>query len=367
MKKLLLVGMLAVMSACGERVDPELTVFDLEAAMNAGRALSDTFTLNDIVEVVDIIPIETRPDALIGSAVLEHVGREYFYLKHNNAISRVDRNGKIAGTISRQGRGPGEYLDITVTDVNEKNSTIRIFDQRADKYITCDMDGGVVAEGSLLEKGVELPRFIADDYMVVRGRREGLYRHYVTDRDMNIIRGIFPMDGSLSEVDRFGLTQQVGVGSDGEAALINLATDDTLYRVTGSGMTPEAILRKGQYRRPREPIIQITTPDSPVYFISTSVNSAGDYYFIRHLVLGQIMEIWDRSRGRLVAHTDSRDGWDNFGFRFAFPSGVESRVSSFHFDGDTVAFVIDAVNAVGAVEDLQEDDNPVIVVAKLKK
>jgi hypothetical protein len=362
MKKLTLFALLVMLIACG-RDHADLPLFDLEAAMNGTLKASDSFTLNDIVEVVDIIPIETHPDKLIGSANLRHIGKNHFYIRHDNAVSRIDNQGNILTTISRQGRGPGEYLGLTMADFNESASTIRIFDQQGDKYVTYNMGGEMIDEGSLSKKGVELPRFFGSDYMLMRGARRGNHRLWITDRDMNILHGLFPMDTTLTESDRLALTMQVGVGSaGGDEALVGIITGDTLYRVNKREVTPEAILHKGQYRRSEEPIFQITTPDSPHYFISTQVDAAGDYYFMRHITTKMLaLEIWDKSGG-LIAHIDSREG-----FRFAFPSGGETRVSWLHVSGDTVAFVVDAIDAAGSVEGVQEDDNPVIVVAKLKK
>lgn len=366
MNRILFIGIIAVITACGNRF-ANLPVLDLEASMSTGHEFSGAFTLNDIMDVVDIIPIETRPDALIGTANLLHIGKRHYYLRHDDKISCIDRDGKIVCTISRQGRGPGEYLEPTVVDVNEDTSMIRVFDMRGKKYITYDMDGLLIDKGSLGEKGFDIPRFIADDYMVVRGDGEGDHRLYITDRNMNTPQGLFTMDTTVFDRSkRKVLALQVAVGSGGNEALVNLAKEDTLYRVTKWGITPEAILHKGRYRLPKEPLVTVVTPDTPTYFTSTIVNSSSDYYFITNLILGRIMEIWNKADGQLIAHSDSRDGFDKFGFRFVFPTGGETRVSSFHHDGDTLAFIVDAVNTVDKVEGVKETDNPVIVVAKLK-
>jgi hypothetical protein len=355
--------LLAALAACGEGRRTELPVLDLEAAMNSGRGLSDAFTLNDLFDDVDIIPIETRPDALIGSAELLHIGKQHFYLRHDAKLSRVDRNGKIVNTISRQGRGPGEYLEMSVVDVNENASTIRVFDRPGDKYITYDMEGGFIDEGSLSGKGVGLPRFIGDDHMVMFGSGSSAYRLFIADRDMNIRQGLFPMDITLTEMERFALTQLVVIGSDGNAALVNFTTADTLYRMEESRIKPEAILHRGQYRRPELPIIQFVTPETQ-YFISTRVNSSGGYYFIDHLAPLPIAEIWNKSTGELVARTDRRADPDKYGFRFTLAPDVETRVLRFHFGDDAIGFIVDAVHVVGAVDGVGEEDNPVIFVAK---
>lgn len=344
----------------------ELPVIDLEAARNAGPHLDDSFTLNEMVEVVDIIPIETHPNALIGSATLIHLGRDHYYLSHDNKITCVGRDGKIVNTIARQGRGPGEYIYLGPADVNEEASTIRVFDRAGDKYITYDMQGRLIDEVSLREKGLGLPMFVADNHIVVRGRADGAFRLLVTDRDMNVVRGLFPMDTTLTELDRSWLKELVGDGSDGEEALVNLSTEDTLYRVTKRGLTPEMILHRGQYRRAAEPIIQEISPDMPETFTQTRVNVFGDYLFIRQMVQGLILQALDRERGVVIAHTDIRDGIEQYGFRFVFPSGGETRVSGWLTEGDTMAFTVDAIHIAGAVDGVKEDDNPVIVIAKLK-
>ncbi len=366
MKKLLpfalLIALAALAAGCGRR--DALPVLDLEAAMNSGRSLPGTFTLNDIFDRIDIVPIETRPDALIGTADLVHIGRGHFYLRHGNAISRIDRDGKIVNTISRQGRGPGEYLQPTHVEVNEAAGTIRVFDRQGDKYVTYDMSGNAVAEGPLADKGIGLPRFVADDYMLTFGRDDGAFRLLATDHDMNIVRGFFPMDTTLSALDRFGLTQQTGVGAAADGALVNLTTSDTLWHVNAGGMTPEAILHKGRYRRPELPIVQIYDPGGPEYLISTYVYSVGDYYIVRSMVSGWALGLWSKTDGRLLDYSHSGDGFENYGLRFVFPAGGEVRVSNFHVLGGILAFVVDAVHA--DIEGIAEDDNPVIVVARVK-
>jgi hypothetical protein len=369
MKRLLL--LVVALSACTGR-ESGLPVLDVAGAMN--QTASSDFRLNDILEVEAIVPIETRPDVLIGDVQLVHIDRSHYYVVDHQigAVVRIDREGRIVSTIARVGRGPGEYLGITGVDVDETSSTIRIFDDMdSDKYITYDMDGNFIAEGSLREKGVGSPLFISDDYMVTRGRPEGAFRLYITDRDMNIQRGLFPMDSAAySSMERFSWIRQTSVGSGGDAALVNIPTNDTLYRVTKLGTTPELIIDRGAYRMDEEDMFLVMTPPSDPFDLpklrSTSVSSAGDYYFVRHMVLGFIQEIWSKRDNRLVARTDSRYGFDQYGFRFAFPSGATTLISSLHVKGDTVAFVVDAIDAVGSIEGVQEDDNPVIIVAKLK-
>ncbi len=370
MKKLLLLVILSAFLSCGER-HTEFPVLDIEAGMTAGSGLSGTFLLNDLFSEVEIIPIETRPDALMGPTRLRHIGRDHFYLAHNHKLSRVNRNGVIESTLSHQGRGPGEYLFLGLVDVNERESTIRVFDNMQDKYINYDMEGRLIDERLLSEKEIRLPLAIANDHMVATGRPGSDFICFVTDREGNIFQGFFPVDHTLSQSEYYNLTDQVGIGSaGGEGTLINLAQSDTLYHVDRQGMTPEAILLKGRYRRPEESVDfdpEKSDPANPRYMMSTSVSSIGnDHYLVQHVTeSGLIAQIWNR-QGSILAHTDTSDGIPRLGFRFSFPNGGTVLVPVFLSDGERVGFVIDAVHAVDSIEGIKEDDNPVIVIAKLK-
>jgi hypothetical protein len=368
-----LIVLLSGVAGCGG--EKSLPVLDLEAAMTAGPAMSGDFTLNEIFSEIEIIPIETRPDALVGTAMMVHIEREHVYIAHDSKLSRVERgSGRIVSTLSRQGRGPGEYL-APMFDVNEAAGTIRAFDMQSDKYITYDMNGNTLDEGLMADRGIELPRFIGDDYMIVRGRPEGTHRLYITDLEGNIERGIFPIDTIYTGNDRVALVQLVSVsrtggGEDG-GALVNMTRGDTLYRVDRSGIpVPGAILNKGRYKMPDKPIFPNFTGLAPNvfhYINHANVNAVGDYRLIEYLMItGRALQIFDRN-GRLLAHTDSRDGFDEMGFRFVFPAGGEALVSSFHYGKGEIGFVIDALHAAGSIEGIKEDSNPVIVIATLKK
>jgi hypothetical protein len=261
-------------------------------------------------------------------------------------------------------------------DINEDNSTIRVFDWQNDKYITYSMEGLFIDEGALSKKGIDLPRIIADDYMVVRGSPESTHLYYITDRDMNIRQGLFPIDtNGLTRFERMGLTQLVGIGSNGNGALVNPVREDTLYRVTGQGMTPEAILKKGQYRLPPKPIFPIFDRfDSNVFtfLLQSNVTALGEYYIIdQWMDSGRAAQLWSKSDGQLVAYSDSRNGFSNFGLKMivTLPSGgiVTANASSFLIENDMLAFTLNAIDAVEGIKGVKEDDNPVIVIAKLKK
>lgn len=368
MKRLLIFGIFAVLSACKGQ-QSELPVFDLEAGVNSGGRLVNDFTLNEIVDVIDVIPIETPPDVPMGLTKLTYIGKEHFYVLHDDKFSRIDRDGKIVSTISRRGRGQGEYLSLSVIDVNESASTIRVFDWRSDKYITYDIDGNLINENSLSGKEMTEPRRIGSDYMITASRGKDLHRVFITDRDMNIKYRLFPMDPDLSEIDREELARQVTSGKDGDDVLLNFGKEDTLYHVDKHGsVVREAILYKGKYRLPRKPIMVVFDDMKTQYIHNTLVNAFGDYYFIDLYIFGLVKGIWSKADGRLLASSDSREvGFDNVGFPIILPSGKKVVVSNYYVEGDTMAFLVDASDINDDTNGIEDDDNPVIVVTRLKK
>jgi hypothetical protein len=228
---------------------------------------------------------------------------------------------------------------------------------------------------------VNVPGYISDreEYMVVRGGRNGAYRFYITDREMNILQGLFPFDTvGLSGFERFYMTQvDTVVGSGDDGAFLNLQKEDTLYRITKRGAVPEAILYKGRYRLPAEPLVIMfnqgdVEPGVFKYISGVTVRTIGDYYLMEYVMIaGQASQIWNRSERRLVAHSDSRDGLDKHGLKILVPlpggGTLTAKRPEFFIGEDRIGLVVNALDAVGAIEGVKETDNPIIVIATLKK
>lgn len=77
----------------------------------------DFFRIGDRVE---IIPLETDPDALIGGGHNTYVlNDEFIAVESNDRLLLFNRDGSFNKVLSRKGKGPGEYVYVRLAQIFE--------------------------------------------------------------------------------------------------------------------------------------------------------------------------------------------------------------------------------------------------------
>lgn len=115
-------------------------------------------SLDDIVEKVDFVRLETTDDCIVGN--ISHL---FFFDDKiivadqltSQSIFVFDINGKFLNRISHLGNGPHEYLDITDVDVTP-SGLIVIKDNVKDKLLFFEPNGKFVKERIDIEGGMDL-------------------------------------------------------------------------------------------------------------------------------------------------------------------------------------------------------------------
>lgn len=111
--------------------------------------LSDnSFVFEDAFESIEIIPLETRAECLIGGITRLIEANDNFFIldEKNNIVVRFDSEGKFVTKIGVTGNGPGEYLKIEDFIVDKKNQLIKLYDIRSRKIIIYDFNGSFIKE-----------------------------------------------------------------------------------------------------------------------------------------------------------------------------------------------------------------------------
>ena len=107
--------------------------------------------LAQIVDSVTYVPLETKPESLVGTRIIRVLFADdlVFVVSVFFTGSKIlifDTNGKHLRTISRRGRGPGEYLNIDKAMLDEMNRRVIIYDQRSFRMLFYDYDGNFTGE-----------------------------------------------------------------------------------------------------------------------------------------------------------------------------------------------------------------------------
>ena len=164
-----LLVILSVVAGCKRVSDgnnTSLPVLDMGATI--GKQVPDTFTWNSVAKKITYVPISTSPDALFGSAQLVHIDNDFYCMvdHQTGTIFYSDKTGKIIHSFSRKGQGPGEYAGLTYVSMNSEDSTIRVFDQRSEKYIVYDLAGNCLKETLMKDKGLNTVHLLSNDFAV---------------------------------------------------------------------------------------------------------------------------------------------------------------------------------------------------------
>ena len=368
MKHFSLIILAVILFSCANK-PKDLPVLDLAATIN--KQSPDTFTWNSIAEHISYTSIETRPDALLSQSVyISYIGDDSYCLVDNSmgSIFLTDKNGSIISSLARRGRGPGEYTNIAYVHVDESDSTIQVFDiTGANKHIVYDLTGNLIKETSLTDRVIGFPIRMTKNYFVMRGNMHKTtdYKVYITDKDLNVGKGLFPLGPVSSGFERMVLLNQFSANINQDMAIVNFAQQDTVFSITDQGAAPLFILNKGAYRLPEESGKSFQDPSVP-YIQNVSLAILPKHYLIRYMLSGTLFdEVWGRADNRLVARFSIENG--EAGYPLVLPSGKTIRVPQSSVSGNTVGLLVPAYQLVGEIEGIREDDNPVIVVVDLKK
>lgn len=151
MKVLILIVIGIIFGNCFQSADCQsknhLTTFDL-------KDLSDlkTIKLSDLGVVdIDYIPLETNEQSFIsGNFDLSSIGsriiaeKDYYIIKHFTTIKKFRSDGSFVATIGKVGRGPDEFLTAHDIDINRKNQDIYIVDAWEKRFYVFSGNGDFI-------------------------------------------------------------------------------------------------------------------------------------------------------------------------------------------------------------------------------
>jgi hypothetical protein len=182
--------MLFALSGCGGREGG--TSDNVISITVHERSIDGTINLADIVDSVTYIPLETTNESLLDRIVEVFFVDDTVLVRVNSRVFLFDKNGKYLRKISRQGRGPGEYLDLSQMMFDEVGRRIIILDGYADRLLYYDMEGRFVKDVPEFATGY-IPRDIVN-------LSDGNFLCYRPDHDE--VPGATP--GGIWEVDSTG-------------------------------------------------------------------------------------------------------------------------------------------------------------------
>jgi len=117
---------LLAVSACQKKVsDPQTGHFDLS---NNWRSM-EKVNLSEIAEAIEYVALETSPECILGpeNSLQVTILKDYLVVHDHNKVMRVfDRQGKYLNDVGKIGEGPEEYFQLNKYYIDENRGEIYI-------------------------------------------------------------------------------------------------------------------------------------------------------------------------------------------------------------------------------------------------
>ncbi|HCV16420.1 MAG TPA: hypothetical protein DF637_08825 [Rikenellaceae bacterium] len=367
-------------------------VIDIAAKVRTGEIVN----LSHIADEIRYVPLETKKESLIdGGIIYVFFEKGHIYVVDNTNVKIFDSNGKYLSTINRLGRGPEEYSDILNANVDPQSGNVTIFSYSG-KLKEYDINGNFISS-------VQIPDLKGCDFLNCIKFDDNTYLSSVQQRtDKGIEYSLVAFD-ALSKVkliiDNPADNSELNVARipsllrfEDKIRIIHRDVDmDTVYSLTTDMKLEESfIFNYGKYKMPYnksnyKEILGSKTSNN--ISLSGDVIESGNYLFLKFNFRGIKTESYERRWNIVCGIFNKVDGKltlmkepvkGKLGFRNDIDTGLVfwpySQCSDNYllsmYPADKFKTLADSSVSSAKVKEiaakLDENDNPVVVIVKVK-
>ena len=309
-----------------------------------------------------------------------HNSRYYFWDGISKKIWCYDLNGNYIFQIDKRGQGPGEYLEISDFNIDKERQQIQILDRSLRKILCYDLNGNYIKgikmevaanQFAVLQNGFLLYTRGADIFM---DKDKDLYGFnlFMSDSVGNLLEKYCPYNDFTDDYIGFKT-----FSIHDKNVFFRYSRNDTIYEFDHTGnLTCKLLFDFGKYRTPINTIkdkermsIYNNNPDFARVFES--------FHTLQHMFVIYIFEnrlrflLMDKQSDKIINGSFLENDID--GISLANPSPIYAWQNQLIYIKEAADIIEQKKNGepvykgIPQLSHLQEDDNPVIVIAYLKK
>ncbi|XOV92113.1 MAG: 6-bladed beta-propeller [Bacteroidota bacterium] len=214
----------------------EFQVFDLDAS-HPSREVK----LSDLAKDLRLVPLETTDESLLPSFFNYIIGNKYIITFTQTNILQFDTNGKFIRTLTKQGKGPGEfeYLSSFVTDNRE--TRLYVSHYGSDELMVFDLASGAPLKNiATPEKAAELI-FVNEDELLAFCYGFDKYQRY----RVNVQTGVVSDTVRVTSDDTYTTngSRSTFITKVNDKIYTLFPDSDTLYQLSAKEFEPELLFR----------------------------------------------------------------------------------------------------------------------------
>ncbi len=372
-------------------IEKNIPVINLEKAIGLpGKPMQ----MSDFIENIEYIRPE-YPASLVGTVFGISVNDKYLLLEVADRLLCYTRQGKFLHQIGKKGQGPKEHLGIrssalldTVIAINSN------FNRRILRY---DVQGNYLGSLPVSDEVFKINMLDTDRFAI------NLHHGISMDNPNLFITGIINSKGDTVQLKKTpsyyleGLAHSSTIWRNGDTVCVHTCVNDTVYSVSKNDIRPRYIFHQGKYKISREAFndIRLLEAERSTFIDRLSCCETDDCLLVsfsfdkKHWLI-----YYDKHSGKTnswVQHPDEVDkygilvggGWENDvdgGCKLSGFNVINADYIAVNILPDKLKVIFNENKKAGIkvkyperqqeleklVNSLNEDENPVIVLYKLK-
>ncbi len=391
---LLMFGLLALVPgrqafAQGKSATQPPYVIDIAGNLKNHRV----FKLSEIAEDVSYIRLETRPDVLVGYGSIKLAGKFIIVGTYRKPIMLFTREGKYVRSIGFIGKGPGEYKNPSINQIDPVKEELFVLGSGNDRIFKYSFSGKLLQDIPLPQLCTDFYRFDNGNLLLATGRNykaDGFYPFVLLDPKGKLIKENQSHEVPVGKYIAYGVRPNFDAASNG-SVIVNNFGRDVIWQISPAGETrPYATLLLGKLKTPDEYYYdQAQWVQKPFGFFALgfSCSETGplikvSYAYELHTETGYFdprttkLLFRDSTKVGEYGFHNNLDGGPGFGFTQFFQENNVLFTSLMSVDikenrnfyANQEALYPDKKKAMlEMIDSLDENDNPVIMVVRLRK
>ncbi len=361
-----------------------LVVLDMETLLDNQEEVK----LSDIAESIRYVSLETNLEAQCQTLQYIIRGEKIFIRNKNQTVFLFDGDGNFVRQIGRIGQGPGEYAGMDYMDVSADGDLVYYYYTRQNVGYVFSSEGDKISKFELKYPSWRFAALSVDRHVMISpygamSPDSEPFLFYILEGEGKVTR-VFPSSKVIAMGGNFGLGKFV---STPKGVLGFHALNDTVYSFSPEGRrTPKYVLNYGDKRLPNEEHDDMMKlyDNRDRYFYSPSLHETANQLFVRvNYNKKSWLGIWQHKNhsltpirsdnGTIENNLDGGiDFWpaasdgDHTVYRLLKAIDLLEARNNEDFQGKDFKSEKDRSNFTDMLDNLQENDNPVIMFVKLK-
>ncbi len=354
----------------------------------------ESLPLSDFVEDIEYIRPEypaTLVDIIFGASF----NRNYLLLEVRGRLLCYTREGKFICEISRKGQGPKEHLGIRSSDLY--HNLVAIHSNYSRKILWYNADGEYIRETPVSNSVFKIN--------ILDTNRVAIHLHHGTEMDDPglFIAGILKSNGDTVQLKKSepyypeGLASSPSIWKYNDTVRVLTCINDTVYAISRNEIVPRYVINFGKYKISREAFadIRLLKQERSKYISTPSFCETATHLLVTFPYnRKRWFAVYDKQTAQISAWSSEPDNINKYGFLEGggWLNDIDGGVSPttfFSASSDYFTVNVEPENLKTSfienkghidvqypekqqkleqlIHSLDEDENPVVILYKLKK